>query len=156
MAKAVCVMAGSADVTGMLLLTQESQKKATTVTGEVTGLTPGNHGFHVHEYGDLTNGCVTAGAHFNPSSKKPHHGAPTDEIRHAGDLGNITADDNGVAKIHITDSQIPLFGPNSVVGRCLVVHANEDDLGKGGDEESLKTGNAGPRLACGIIGICKN
>ena len=89
------------------------------MTGEVTGLTPGNHGFHIHEFGDYTAGCVSAGSHFNPYGKQ--HGGPTDENRHAGDLGNIVAGDDGVAKVDITDRLIPLTGENSIIGRSVVV-----------------------------------
>ncbi|RWR83411.1 superoxide dismutase Cu-Zn, chloroplastic [Cinnamomum micranthum f. kanehirae] len=120
----------------------------TTVKVRVTGLTPGLHGFHLHEYGDTTNGCISTGAHFNPN--KLTHGAPEDNIRHAGDLGNIVANSDGVAEATIVDGQIPLSGPNAVIGRALVVHELEDDLGKGGHELSLTTGNAGGRLACGM------
>ena len=81
------------------------------------------------------------------------HGAPSDKERHAGDLGNIVADDKGVARVQLSDAQIPLGGPMSILGRSIVVHAVADDLGKGGNEESLKTGNAGARVACGIIAI---
>ncbi|KAK6141726.1 hypothetical protein DH2020_024528 [Rehmannia glutinosa] len=88
------------------------------------------------------------GPHFNPNGLT--HGAPEDEVRHAGDLGNIVANAEGVAEATIVDSQIPLTGPNSVVGRAFVVHELEDDLGKGGHELSLSTGNAGGRLACGM------
>ncbi|CAI9781478.1 unnamed protein product [Fraxinus pennsylvanica] len=119
----------------------------TTVNVRVTGLTPGKHGFHLHEFGDTTNGCISTGPHFNPNGLT--HGAPEDEVRHAGDLGNIVADAKGVAEATIVDSQIPLSGPDSVVGRAFVVHELEDDLGKGGHELSLSTGNAGGRLACG-------
>lgn len=91
----------------------------TKVTGEVTGLKPGNHGFHIHQFGDYSAGCVSAGPHFNPSGKE--HGGPSDENRHAGDLGNVVADEGGKAVIDITDSQIPLTGPNSVIGRSVVV-----------------------------------
>ncbi|KAL8617883.1 Superoxide dismutase [Cu-Zn] [Nucella lapillus] len=152
-AKAVCVLIGgnNSGVTGTLTFTQVDNQ--TTVTGEVKGLEKGEHGFHIHEFGDGTNGCLSAGSHFNPAGKT--HGGPTDTVRHAGDLGNIAAGDNGIAKVNITDSQIPLFGANSIVGRSLVVHQKADDLGKGGDDESLKTGNAGPRVACGVIGITK-
>ncbi|AQL06663.1 Superoxide dismutase [Zea mays] len=69
------------------------------------------------------------GPHYNPASKE--HGAPEDENRHAGDLGNVTAGADGVANINVTDSQIPLTGPNSIIGRAVVVHADPDDLGKG-------------------------
>jgi len=131
-------------------LTQEDDGP-TTVKVRVTGLTPGPHGFHLHEFGDTTNGCISTGAHFNPNNLT--HGAPEDEVRHAGDLGNIIANADGVAEATIVDKQIPLTGPNAVVGRALVVHELEDDLGKGGHELSLTTGNAGGRLACGVVGL---
>jgi superoxide dismutase, Cu-Zn family len=94
-----------------------------------------------------------AGPHFNPFSKT--HGGPTHEVRHAGDLGNIVANGEGVAKIDIEDKQISLTGNLSVLGRTVVVHADQDDLGDGGHELSKTTGNAGGRLACGVIGITK-
>lgn len=145
------------------------------VTGEVTGLAKGLHGFHVHEFGDNTNGmhfrrvcnritsvmciiwcligCISAGPHFNPLSKT--HGGPSDEERHVGDLGNLTAGDDGKAPVDITDSLITLSGAHSIIGRTVVVHADPDDLGKGGHELSPTTGNAGARVACGVIGIAK-
>ena len=70
-----------------------------------------------------------------------------------GDLGNIEAKADGVAEVAIEDSLVSLIGPHSVIGRAIVVHAGQDDLGQGGDEGSLKTGNAGGRVACGVIGI---
>ncbi|XP_074272363.1 superoxide dismutase [Cu-Zn], chloroplastic [Silene latifolia] len=148
--KAVAVLKGTSVVEGVVTLTQEDDGP-TTVKVRLTGLTPGKHGFHLHEYGDTTNGCISTGAHFNPN--KLTHGAPEDEVRHAGDLGNIVANTDGVAEATIIDSQIPLCGPNSVVGRALVVHELEDDLGKGGHELSPTTGNAGGRLACGVVGL---
>ncbi|KAH8510064.1 hypothetical protein H0E87_007840 [Populus deltoides] len=144
--KAVAVLKGTSSVEGVVTLSQEDDGP-TTVSVRITGLTPGPHGFHLHEFGDTTNGCMSTGAHFNP--KKLTHGAPEDEIRHAGDLGNIVANADGVAEATIVDSQIPLSGPNAVIGRALVVHELEDDLGKGGHELSSTTGNAGGRLACG-------
>jgi len=143
----------SSSVTGTITFTQETAGQPTQICGEVKGLAPGNHGFHIHEFGDYTNGCMSAGGHFNPAGKK--HGGPTSDERHAGDLGNITVGEDGVAHVEITDSQVPLIGENSIIGRSLVVHEKEDDLGKGNNEESLKTGNAGPRQACGVVGICK-
>jgi len=151
--KAVCVLRGDGDVTGTVNFTQEGGKGPTTVSGELKGLAPGQHGFHVHEFGDNTNGCTSAGGHFNPCGLT--HGAPGDKERHAGDLGNVEADADGVAKINISDEQIPLSGPNSIIGRTVVVHADVDDLGKGGHDLSKTTGNAGGRQACGVIGICK-
>ncbi|XXG63103.1 hypothetical protein AAC387_Pa05g1364 [Persea americana] len=148
--RAVAVLKGNSSVEGVVTLLQEDSGP-TTVKVRVTGLTPGLHGFHLHEYGDTTNGCISTGAHFNPNNLT--HGAPEDKIRHAGDLGNIVANSDGVAEATIVDGQIPLSGPNAVIGRAFVVHELEDDLGKGGHELSLTTGNAGGRLACGVVGL---
>jgi Cu-Zn family superoxide dismutase len=148
--KAVAVLKGESKVSGTVTLTQEDDGPV-KVTGTISGLTPGEHGFHLHQFGDTTNGCISTGPHFNPNKKT--HGAPGDEERHAGDLGNVVADESGVAKIDITDTQIPLSGPNSVVGRAFVIHELKDDLGKGGHELSSTTGNAGGRLACGVVGL---
>lgn len=148
---AVCVLKGDGAVTGTIHFQQSGDK--VVVSGEISGLIKGDHGFHVHEFGDNTNGCISAGGHFNPKGKT--HGAPVDEERHVGDLGNVTADDSGVAKINISDKEISLSGPHSIIGRTVVVHADVDDLGKGGHELSKTTGNAGARLACGVIGIKK-
>lgn len=89
------------------------------MTGSVTGLKPGNHGFHIHQFGDYTGGCISAGGHFNPHKKD--HGGPGDDERHAGDLGNVEADASGTVTVNIVDGQIPLTGPNTIVGRSVVV-----------------------------------
>ncbi|CAH2005696.1 unnamed protein product [Acanthoscelides obtectus] len=123
----------------------------TIIRGNITGLPAGRHGLHIHRSGDLRNGCEKIGPHFNPYAKT--HGGPTDQNRHVGDLGNIVADASGVAKINFIDNVIDLEGSHCILGRAVVVHEKEDDLGKGGNDESLKTGNAGGRLACGVIGI---
>ncbi|OXA59361.1 superoxide dismutase [Cu-Zn], chloroplastic [Folsomia candida] len=139
-------------IVGSLDLSQDEPSSPVKINGTLTGLTPkGQHGFHVHESGDIRGGCASTRGHFNP--KMLTHGAPGDETRHVGDLGNIMADDKGVAVINITDRMISLTGDNSVLGRAFIVHEKEDDLGKGGDDGSKKTGNAGGRLACGIIGV---
>jgi Cu-Zn family superoxide dismutase len=150
--KAVCVLAGET-VKGVVHFSQVGADGLIHVSGEICGLTTGPHGFHIHEFGDNTNGCTSAGGHFNPHGKT--HGAPEDDVRHAGDLGNVSAGTDGVAKLDIKDKAISLSGPLSIIGRTVVVHADVDDLGKGGHELSLTTGNAGARLACGVIGICK-
>ena len=85
---------------------------------------------------DIVNKYEKIG-HFNPTGAT--HASPTDKVRHAGDLGNITADSDGVAVVDIVDHMIPLHGPQTIVGRSIVVHEKQDDLGKGGNEESLKT-----------------
>ncbi|XP_019715157.1 superoxide dismutase [Cu-Zn] [Hippocampus comes] len=149
--KAVCVLRGTGETSGTVYFQQESEFSPVKLTGQIDGLTPGEHGFHVHTFGDNTNGCISAGPHFNPLQK--NHAGPNDPDRHVGDLGNVTAGADKVAKIDITDSVISLTGPNSIIGRTMVIHEKADDLGRGNNEESLKTGNAGGRLACGVIGI---
>ncbi|KAG8190853.1 hypothetical protein JTE90_028347 [Oedothorax gibbosus] len=147
--KATCVFT-SGDVRGVIHLSQDRVTSPVSVTGEISGLSTGLHGFHVHQYGDLSNGCTSAGGHYNPFGKQ--HGAPMDENRHVGDLGNIEALSDGVARIDIVDPQLRLCGPLSIMGRAIVVHALQDDLGRGGNEESKKTGNAGARVGCCVIG----
>uniref|UniRef100_A0A3P9KQY6 Superoxide dismutase 1, soluble n=1 Tax=Oryzias latipes TaxID=8090 RepID=A0A3P9KQY6_ORYLA len=117
--KAVCVLKGTGETNGVVNFEQESDSAPVKVTGEIKGLTPGKHGFHIHVYGDNTNGCVSAGPHFNPYNK--NHGGPEDAERHVGDLGNVTAGVNNVAEIDITDKLIRLSGPDSIVGRTVVV-----------------------------------
>ena len=151
MVKAVCVLQG--DAKGTLFFEQPASSDPVKVTGKVSGLQKGLHGFHIHEFGDNTNGCTSAGPHFNPLGKD--HGGPDSEIRHIGDLGNIEAGADGTADVNISDKLIQLQGPNNIIGRTLVVHADIDDLGKGGHELSKTTGNAGARLACGVVGIAK-
>lgn len=94
------------------------------------------------------------GGHYNPFGKQ--HGAPEDEDRHVGSLGNIEVDAEGVAFIHIEDKLVKLIGPYSIIGRSLVIHTGEDDLGKGGHELSLINGNAGSGVAAGVVGIANN
>ncbi|WP_194722402.1 superoxide dismutase family protein [Noviherbaspirillum malthae] len=120
------------------------------VDARVDGLTPGLHGFHVHEKGDCSSpDGMSAGGHFNPGSKP--HGGPDHSDRHAGDFGNLEADANGnaVLKLSIPASQVSLSrdASNSIVGKALIVHADPDDY------KTQPTGNAGKRLACGIIAL---
>eukprot|EP00257_Ricinus_communis_P008140 XP_002525417.2 superoxide dismutase [Cu-Zn] 2 [Ricinus communis] len=148
--KAVALITGDPHVKGSLQFIQQTHGP-TYVTGRISGLSPGLHGFHIHALGDTTNGCNSTGPHYNPL--KRNHGAPFHEERHAGDLGNIVTGSDGIAEISIKDMQIPLTGPHSILGRAVVVHADPDDLGKGGHELSKTTGNAGARVGCGIIGL---
>lgn len=112
---------------------------------ELQNVPDGEHGFHIHQKGDATNGCVSAGPHYNPSNVT--HGSLSHG--HAGDLGNLTAIDKQIK----TTILAPNLTTDEIIGRTIVLHADSDDLGRGGDEESLKTGNAGVRIACAIIGI---
>lgn len=146
--KAVCALHPTEgnEVRGVIHFVEE--KDGVRVHGEVTGLRPGKHGFHVHEWGDCACADATcAGSHFNPEGAP--HGGPTSAERHVGDLGNIEADATGKAVVDFTDKRISLSGDHSVIGRALLVHADPDDL------TSQPTGNAGARLACGVIGVAK-
>lgn len=118
------------------------------VSCKVSGLTPGNHGFHIHQWGDCssTDG-KSAGGHFNPESKS--HGAPDAKNRHIGDLGNIEADESGIAHINFIDRMLTFEGPNSIIGRAVIIHEKSDDL------TSQPTGAAGTRVACGVIGVAE-
>jgi len=146
--KAICVLVPTkgSKVSGVVTFTVKGD--VLEVAGEVTGLTPGKHGFHIHEFGDLTSddGMATGG-HFNPDKEK--HGGPHDKELHVGDLGNITADDNGKAVIKQTDKHLRLHGHHNILGRGLIVHAKEDDL------KTQPTGDAGGRVAQGVIGVAK-
>lgn len=114
----------------------------------ITGLTAGAHGFHVHEYGDCSApDFSSAGEHFNPTGAP--HGARTDAKRHVGDLGNVEAGAGGTVAIDYTDNHLRLEGDRSILGRSVIVHEKADDL------ETQPTGDAGGRLACGVIGAAK-
>ena len=125
--------------------------KGVEINYDITGMADGEHGFHIHEYGDLTDGCQSACAHFNPFGTT--HGGLNSKVRHEGDLGNIVSRD-GRAKGTLMAKTLSLNPQSStfIVGRMIIVHGPHL-LGLGGDEESLKTGNAGKRLACGVIGF---
>jgi len=149
--EAVVLLNGNKGVEGVISFRQERPDTPVFLNGTITGLTPGLHGFHIHMTGDLRQGCASAAGHFNPYMQP--HGSPQDRSRHIGDLGNIMANAGGVAEVMLVDPLISLTGVNSILGRSVVVHEKEDDLGRGGSEDSIKTGNAGGRLACGVIGL---
>jgi len=111
---------------------------------DLSGITSGPRGFHIHEKGDCSapDGS-SAGGHFNPGGKA--HGSPRDTERHAGDLGNLQVDKDGNAKFRFIDPQLKLSGADSIVGRSVIVHEKADDL------KTKPTGDAGGRVACGEI-----
>lgn len=116
------------------------------IIADVEGLKPGNHGFHIHEFGDCRAAdAKSAGGHFNPDDNT--HGSPDAVNRHVGDLGNLAADENGIAHLEKIDIKISFSGNHSIIGRAVIIHANEDDY------TSQPTGNAGARVACGVIGV---
>ena len=121
----------------------------TIVQLDLFNLSPGVKGFHIHQTDDMSKGCDSVGSHYNPYEKT--HGALNVPTSHIGDLGNITVDAAGRCHATIFANDLPLSGPNSVVGRAMVIHADKDDLGLGHNEESLKSGNSGARISCGII-----
>jgi Cu-Zn family superoxide dismutase len=146
--RAICVLHPTKgnQVHGTILFVQKDGEIA--ITGEITGLAPGLHAFHVHEFGDCSApDAMSAGAHFNPD--KMPHGGPHSDQRHVGDLGNIKADEDGKVVLKMTDKVIQLQGPHSILGRSIIVHAAADD------EKSQPAGNAGARVACGVIGLAK-
>jgi Cu-Zn family superoxide dismutase len=128
-------------VRGVIVLKRDDD--CVHITGEVCGLSPGKHGFHIHNFRDLraTDGS-SAGGHYSPRGHK--HGGPDAREHHAGDLGNIVANDRGVAVVDKTSKDFKL---QFVVGRAVVVHAGADDL------TSHPSGDAGPRVALGVIGL---
>lgn len=129
-------------VTGVVKF--EAVEGGVKITAQVDGLTPGKHGFHIHEFGDCSSpDGASAGGHFNPTHKK--HGSPDALERHAGDLGNIYADDKGHGEYERIDHVITLTGSDTIIGRSIVVHALPDDF------TTQPTGNAGGRVACGVI-----
>jgi len=146
--KAICVLYATQgnSVSGTVTFTKVAE--GVKVVADLSGLTPGKHGFHIHEFGDCSSPDGTsAGGHFNPSGSP--HGAPMDMSRHAGDMGNIEAGADGKAHVEYIDAHMNFEGPNSIMGRSVIVHAKEDDM------KTQPTGNAGPRIACGVIGVSK-
>jgi Cu-Zn family superoxide dismutase len=130
---------------GVVRFSQEGE--SVKVVADLEGLTPGQkHAFHIHQYGDCSApDGMSAGGHFNPEGHQ--HGLPDSEKRHAGDLGNVQADENGKAHYEITVNNISIMGAkNAILGRGVIVHAKVDDGGQ-------PVGNAGARIACGVIGV---
>lgn len=135
------------DTKGTVTFSANSEKEGVDITIKATGLKPNSqHAIHIHEFGDVSAPDGTsAGGHFNPDGHD--HGLPDQEMRHAGDLGNLEADADGMAMKTMTVTNFTLMGlPNSILGRSVVVHEGED---KG----TQPTGDAGPRIAVGVIGI---
>jgi Cu-Zn family superoxide dismutase len=167
-------------VSGQIHFTQTTTGGPVIVRGTIQGLTPGLHGLHIHQFGNLSDNCNAAGPHFNPYNVKTKfnflcqsavefiwqfqqqfpllfpqkdHGGLDDHVRHVGDLGNVDAMGDSFADLFLFDHLISLSpkSDRSVLHRALVVHEKADDLGLGSHADSKKTGNSGSRVACGII-----
>jgi superoxide dismutase, Cu-Zn family len=135
----------SSEVKGQVTFTKTGDD--VQVVADIENLKPGKHGFHIHEKGDCSApDASSAGAHFNPTHQ--HHGGPSTAEHHAGDLGNLTVDATGRVHLEWT-GKLQLNGPDSIVGKSVVVHEKEDDL------KTDPAGNSGTRIACGVIEAAK-
>src|SRR4030081_3288175 len=118
------------------------------VVADVENLKPGKHGLHIHEKGDCSApDASSAGAHFNPTHS--HHGGPDTAGRHVGDFGNVEADASGKVHFELKEKNLKLSGPDSIMGKSVVVHEKEDDL------KTDPSGNSGARVGCGVIAAVK-
>jgi superoxide dismutase, Cu-Zn family len=125
-------------------LTFQEKGGKVQVKGKLSGVPAGTHGFHIHEKGDCSApDGASAGGHFNPDGKK--HGAPTAPEHHIGDMGNLEVAANGKLNVNTTLSGVSLNGANSIVGKAVILHGGADDM------TTQPTGNAGARIACGVI-----
>ena len=146
--KAIAVLhpTKGSNVEGVVTFTKSGEEMKNVA--DVSGLTPGKHGFHIHEFGDCSSpDGKAAGGHFNPTND-PHAGHDVAQ-RHEGDMGNIEADSSGKAHLELTDNMMMMSGEKSIIGHSVIVHEKADDL------KSQPTGDAGGRVACGVIGIAK-
>jgi len=147
---AICILQPTAatstnNVAGTIFLNQPSPTGPTTIFGTITGLDGNPHGFHIHEFGDVSNANGTAaGGHYNPLGS--NHGIPPFSVRHIGDMGNIFYYVATTASYNYTNDIISLTGDYSVIGHTIIVHSAADDCGQ-------STGNAGGRLAQCVIGV---
>ena len=145
--KAVAVLIptkSGGDVAGTITFTKV--EKGTRVQAEITGLPAGKHGFHIHEFGDASSpDGKAAGSHFDPKMAKKHGDPSKADVRHLGDLGNIEAKDSGKATYDEVYPDLPI---GTIIAHGVVVHEKADDFGQ-------PVGNAGGRLAVGVIGIAK-
>lgn len=144
-ATATLAPASGSQVRGELMISADQE--GVHITGVVTGLEPNSeHGFHIHEKGDCSApDASSAGAHFNPGNAP--HGHPDSPAKHAGDMLNIRANADGVAKVdvHARGATLRTGEPTDVMNKAIVVHAKPDDY------KSQPSGNSGDRIACGVI-----
>jgi len=153
--KLVCIMVMNKKCIGTIELISESITYKMKVSGSLGGLEKYKNkvlGLHIHTQGDISDDCKKCGVHYNPTFQ--FHGDISGE-RHLGDLGNITIDENGNCVFETYFTTFPL--PNDILlhnflGRSIVLHDSIDDLGNGQDDNSVKTGDSGNRIACGVIG----
>ena len=123
--EAVCVI-NEKKIKGTVIIQEDIINKNVIISVNLSGIPPGLHGFHIHEYGDLREGCSSLCHHYNPKNK--NHGGPNDKERHVGDLGNIEANKKGIVNMKFVDKEVKLRGKYSVIGRSIVIHEDPDDL----------------------------
>uniref|UniRef100_A0A6C0LUP8 Superoxide dismutase copper/zinc binding domain-containing protein n=1 Tax=viral metagenome TaxID=1070528 RepID=A0A6C0LUP8_9ZZZZ len=133
---------------GYILFTEYSDY--TLVSYDLFNLPPGKHGIHIHQSADLRNGCDSLGSHFTLPQKT--HLDKNQLGNHIGDLGNLNVNDLGKTQYSIHITFLPLEGKWSIIGRSVVIHHDEDDMGLGNYNDSKTSGHSGSRIACGIIG----
>jgi Cu-Zn family superoxide dismutase len=144
-ASATLASTSGSTAAGTVTLTDDADGSVEVVVN-LTGVPPGVHGFHIHEKGDCGDNGNAAGGHYNPTGTA--HGAPNADPHHAGDWGNVTADPSGNVTMRFNTRSISVAaGPNTAVGHAIILHANPDDL------TTQPSGNAGPRIACGVVGL---
>lgn len=143
-ATAVMEPKSGSNVSGTVMF-EEILEGTVRVTVDLKGVPEGVHGFHVHEFGSCnSDDGSSAGGHFNPVGT-PHAG-PGDMMRHAGDMGNLVAGPDGTIRTSLTFTSFTLSpGVTSAAGLAVILHASRDDL------TSQPTGDAGGRIACGIV-----
>lgn len=155
----ICVIQNQNNISGTIEFHQCNKDSPTQVLVKLKGFKPNKtHAIHIHEFGDLSKGCESLGPHFNPLKKNHGNYKVHGFNRHAGDLmNNITTDGEGNVKVLFEDHLISLykFSPMYIIGRSVVIHDKPDDLGLGETQESITTGSAGARIACGVIGLTK-
>lgn len=147
--KAIATITGTEgnDVSGTVTFTQQAD--GVLIEAHIMGLSPGKHGFHIHQYGDISSpDGKSTGGHFNPAGHD--HAGPEEGKRHVGDLGNIEADANGHASYKRLDTVVQIHGQHTILSRAVTIHAGTDDL------TSQPTGAAGARVAHGVIGVAKD
>ena len=142
-ANAEIAATGDSEISGIVRFTPDEGESRMRVDVLIEGLNPGMHGFHIHSEPDCGNEGKSAGGHFNPYEVA--HGSPNSERQHVGDLGNITADQDGKVETTITTEQLAFTGSNNILHRAVVVHADKDDL------RTQPSGDSGARVACGVV-----
>lgn len=146
-------------VKGRVTFQQKTAKDPVEVSFQLENFPHKNkvHAVHIHEFGDISQGCQSLGGHWNPYRKHHGEGQSISGEHHAGDLiNNLQTDAKKCFTYQYLDSNITLYGRHSIVGRSVVIHEGIDDLGKGGFDDSLTTGHAGARMACAVIGIASS